>query len=221
MWPPEQSSKQTQQGESRQVPKVPAPLFSHPVRSRMKTNPPSGSPTPTPWGRQWQLPTNCIFMHLFPTQASNLGHEEKREIYTPSRILLGFLAHLTQQRMPALVSWPWGPLCLRQIWHQVNGIHPRPRGPAFCGESAHLHSVWQVVNRIRMQSKLEISTNCAQVTQDDDGGKRHSRASHLFESIMLSFRVGIQVTFLTRWNWSYWQSQFSGSFSKFLKTFPF
>lgn len=41
-----------------------------------------------------------------------------------------------------------------------------------------------------MQSKLEISTNCAQLTQEDDGGKRHSRASHLFESITLSIRVG-------------------------------
>lgn len=133
-------------------PNVPSTLFSHSGRSRMKINPPSKAPHcrhRLHTVRQFQLSTNYMFMPLFKTQASNLQHEEKRENYTPSRMLLGFLEHLTRHRMPALVSWPWGPLCPRQIWHQVSGIHPRPTGRPSVGR-AHICIQSGKFYRIRM-----------------------------------------------------------------------
>lgn len=136
---------------------------------------------------------------------------KERAKTTLSYTLPGFLKHLTQHCTPTMI-WPWGPLCPRQIWHQVNGIHPWPMGQLSWGLCASVF-VLTSCYRVRMQSDSGISTDFPQLTQDDEGRRRHSRANHLLERIRFNFRV----TFLTRWSWSYWQCPLLGVF-KFLKT---
>lgn len=97
-----------------------------------------------------------------------------------------------------MISW--------QIWHHVSGTHLTHR-PASV-RTAHICTQPDSCHSIRMQASQK-SALAFQLTQDNAGGKRHSRANHLPERIRFDFRV----TFLTGLSWSHQQCQlFMGVF---------
>lgn len=139
-------------------------------------------------------------MFLSNTQADSSDIKERT---AQPCTLPGFPEHLTRHCLPAMISW--------QIWHHVSGTHLTHR-PASV-RTAHICTQPDSCHSIRMQASQK-SALAFQLTQDNAGGKRHSRANHLPERIGFDFRV----TFLTGLSWSHQQCQlFMGGFSNSYK----